>query len=356
VVEVEEAMIPAARLFEEHNNYVLDDERVTLSINDARNELEFSSQAYDVIISEPSNPWMTVASNLFTADFFRMARQRVRPGGIFCQWIQNYYLPAEDMRSVVAAFRESFPYVLLFETFDGIDQLLLGSQEPLEFDMEKLQVRMEKALAEKDKLEAKVENSQSELGKCKAELEKVHGDSSYRSSDYNDWRQKFSRVSYSWARSKNARRVLAYGAEAAARCTVTDWWQIAAAYTLFNLESDSYAGTSAAERGEDILAELGDPEHQFNIRSSMDLPYALSLDAALYYVSALAFAGHDGLPTIPDYTRVDVRIAWRAAENIEISLTGQNLQNPDHQETSDNGTMEAGKIQRSVYGKVVWEF
>jgi len=143
VVEVEAAMVPAARLFEKHNNYVLDDPRVTLSINDARNELEFSSADYDVIISEPSNPWMTVASNLFTADFFRMAKERVRPGGVFCQWIQNYYLPAEDMRSVVAAFRESFPYVMLFETFDGIDQLLLGSQEPLEFNLQELQARME---------------------------------------------------------------------------------------------------------------------------------------------------------------------------------------------------------------------
>ncbi len=54
-------------------------------------------------------------------------------------------------------------------------------------------MRLEKAYTEKDKLEAKLENSQSELGKSKAELEKVHGDSSYRYSDYNDWRQKFTK-------------------------------------------------------------------------------------------------------------------------------------------------------------------
>ena len=132
VVEIEKAMVPAARLFAEYNDYVLDDPRVELSINDARNELEFSAQTYDVIISEPSNPWMTVASNLFTEDFFRMARTRVRPGGVFSQWIQNYYLPAEDLRSIVAAFRASFRYVMLFETYDGVDLLLMGSQEPLE--------------------------------------------------------------------------------------------------------------------------------------------------------------------------------------------------------------------------------
>ena len=142
VVEVEKAMIPAARLFAEHNNHVLDDPRVELSINDARNELEFSGKTYDVIISEPSNPWMTVAANLFTEDFFRMARTRVRPGGIFSQWIQNYYLPAEDLRSIIAAFQASFPNVVLFETLGGVDLLMLGSEHPLELNLEALELRM----------------------------------------------------------------------------------------------------------------------------------------------------------------------------------------------------------------------
>lgn len=142
VVEVEKAMEPAARLFAEFNDHALDDPRVELSFNDARNELEFSPRTYDVVISEPSNPWMTVAANLFTEDFFAMARTRLRPGGVFSQWIQNYYLPAEDMRSIVAAFRNSFRYVLLFEAFDGVDLLLMGSQEPLTVDVAALEQRM----------------------------------------------------------------------------------------------------------------------------------------------------------------------------------------------------------------------
>lgn len=142
VVEVEEAMIPAARLFDDHNGGVMDDERLTISINDARNELEFSGATYDVIVSEPSNPWMTVASNLFTEDFFRLAAKRVRPGGIFAQWVQNYYLPAEDLRSIVAAFQASFPHVVVFETFEGVDLLLLGSREPIVLDLERIGARM----------------------------------------------------------------------------------------------------------------------------------------------------------------------------------------------------------------------
>jgi len=142
VVEVEKAMIPAARLFEDHNGRVMDDPRVEISINDARNELEFSDATYDVIVSEPSNPWMTVASNLFTEDFFRLAATRVRPGGLFSQWVQNYYLPAEDLRSIVAAFRSAFRYVAVFETFEGVDLLLLGSQEPLRLDLDRIGSRM----------------------------------------------------------------------------------------------------------------------------------------------------------------------------------------------------------------------
>jgi len=142
VVEIEEKMIPAARLFGEANNHVLDDERVTMSINDARNELEFSPANYDVIISEPSNPWMTVASNLFTEDFFRMARTRIRPRGIFAQWIQTYYLPPEDLQSIIAAFNDAFPHVMLFETMDGVDLLLLGAEQPLKLDLDAIGRRM----------------------------------------------------------------------------------------------------------------------------------------------------------------------------------------------------------------------
>ncbi len=142
VVEIEPAMVPAARLFDKQNGHVLDDPRVHLSINDARNELEFSPATYDVIVSEPSNPWMTVASNLFTEDFFKMARTRLRPGGIFSQWVQNYYLAEGDLRSIVAAFHAAFPHVMTFETAEGVDLVLLGSSEPLTLDMPRIAARM----------------------------------------------------------------------------------------------------------------------------------------------------------------------------------------------------------------------
>ena len=142
IVEVEKAMERAARLFSDHNNGVLDDPRVVLSFNDARNDLQFTARTYDVIISEPSNPWMTVAANLFTEEFFELAKTRLRSGGVFSQWIQNYSLPTDDLRSIIAAFRKSFRYVLVFESYGGIDVLLMGSQDRFELDLERLRTRM----------------------------------------------------------------------------------------------------------------------------------------------------------------------------------------------------------------------
>jgi spermidine synthase len=141
VVEVESAMVDAARRFTRYNNNVLDDPRVTVSINDARNELQFNTMDYDVIVSEPSNPWMTVAANLFTEDFFRIGRSRLRPGGVFGQWIQTYCLAPETLRSILAGFHRAFPHVLIFETLNGIDLVVIGSDRPLALDLDALDRR-----------------------------------------------------------------------------------------------------------------------------------------------------------------------------------------------------------------------
>ncbi len=141
VVEVEGAMVEAARCFGPYNNHVLDDPRVTLSINDARNELQLNTMDYDVIVSEPSNPWMTVAANLFTEDFFRIGKSRLRPGGVFEQWIQTYCLAPTHLRSILAGYHRAFPHVLVFETQGGIDLLLIGSDRPLMIDTVEMERR-----------------------------------------------------------------------------------------------------------------------------------------------------------------------------------------------------------------------
>ena len=90
VVEIEPAVVEASRYFRQLHGGVLEDPRVRTVIADGRNFLLTTPERYDVIISEPSNPWMSGLASMFSEEFFRLARERLRPGGIMLQWIQAY--------------------------------------------------------------------------------------------------------------------------------------------------------------------------------------------------------------------------------------------------------------------------
>ena len=77
--------------------------------NDGRNYLASTTRRYDIIISEPSNPWITGVSDLFTVDHFRAASQALAPHGIFCQWVQLYELSPENIQAVFRAIAGRLP-------------------------------------------------------------------------------------------------------------------------------------------------------------------------------------------------------------------------------------------------------
>lgn len=137
-VEIEPAILRASRYFDEFNNRPLANPRVRVVRNDGRNFLMVTPDAYDVIISEPSNPWMTVASNLFTREFFELGRDRLAPGGVFAQWLQMYGMSPQDLKVLIRTFHAVFPHVLVFNTIEDADLVLLGSVEPLRFDPERI--------------------------------------------------------------------------------------------------------------------------------------------------------------------------------------------------------------------------
>ena len=134
--EIEPAVVEASRFFEPGNGAPLEDERVELIMGDARNELRRREQLYDVIISEPSNPWLTGVANLFTKDFFEIAASRLAPDGVMCQWFHLYGMSEDSTRSLIATFREQFPHVIAFKDRDLI---LLGSTGPIRLSLERLQ-------------------------------------------------------------------------------------------------------------------------------------------------------------------------------------------------------------------------
>jgi len=133
MVEIEPAVVEASRFFASVNHDVLKDPRVRLVIADGRNFLLTSPDRYDVIISEPSNPWIGGLAALFSREFFELARSRLAAGGLMLQWLQAYSLSLDDLRMVVRTFRAAFPAVSIWSPAKG-DLLLVGSAEPVAID------------------------------------------------------------------------------------------------------------------------------------------------------------------------------------------------------------------------------
>ena len=132
VIEIEEAMIEASRFFDHVNHKPLEDPRHTLILSDGRNYLEYNDTVYDVIVSEPSNPWIAGVASLFTFEHFTRARRHLKPGGVFGQWVQLYEISPQNVRVIFATFAAAFPHVLAFSSQPkGTDLILLGSDAPL---------------------------------------------------------------------------------------------------------------------------------------------------------------------------------------------------------------------------------
>lgn len=105
--------------------------RFSIIFGDGRSALQGSDKKYDIISSEPSNPWIAGVSNLFTREFFRSAREHLTDGGVLAQWIQTYQFTARDYLMIVRTMRSEFPYYGVVELSGGADTLLLASTKPL---------------------------------------------------------------------------------------------------------------------------------------------------------------------------------------------------------------------------------
>jgi spermidine synthase len=145
-VELEPAVIEASRNFEDVNNRPLEDPRLRMISNDGRNFIYTTDEKFDVIVSEPSNPWVTGVANLFTLEYFKRGAERLKDDGLFSQWLQIYEMSPEDVRTLIATFRAAFPQVYLFRGAEG-DLMLLGSKSERRLDLSVLQAHLDDARA-----------------------------------------------------------------------------------------------------------------------------------------------------------------------------------------------------------------
>ncbi len=130
VVEIEAAVVDATRFFHEVNGNILADRRVRVVMDDARSALQLADTPYDVIVSEPSNPWIAGVSALFTRDYFRIVQSRLTPDGVFAQWVQMYRVPISVVSVVVANLRAVFPHVEIWYA-NPADLVLVAANRPI---------------------------------------------------------------------------------------------------------------------------------------------------------------------------------------------------------------------------------
>ncbi|OGW82078.1 MAG: hypothetical protein A3G33_04860 [Omnitrophica bacterium RIFCSPLOWO2_12_FULL_44_17] len=147
VIELEKAVVDAAKYFSVLNRNVLKDPRLHLHINDGRNYILIQPKTYDVIISEPSNPWIAGVANLFSHEHYENMSKRLNPGGVVCQWMHIYAMSTDDLKMVIRTFSDVFKNVSLW-TSTGPDLMLIGSNDikPIDFNYIKSQFKKSEVL------------------------------------------------------------------------------------------------------------------------------------------------------------------------------------------------------------------
>ncbi len=133
VAEIEPAVLAMSSFFSHVNGDALARPTVSAVVDDARSALQLEPEKFDIIVSEPSNPWVAGIATLYTPEFLGMARDRLTPGGVFCQWIQLYQLPIPVVAGIVENVRQAFPHVEVWMASPH-DILVLGSLQPFVYD------------------------------------------------------------------------------------------------------------------------------------------------------------------------------------------------------------------------------
>jgi spermidine synthase len=148
ILEISEEVVEASEFFSAENYNVLRDPRTRLVTADARNYLMAAPDRYDVIISEPSNPWISGISNLFTDEFIKLAKSRLNDGGLFTQWFHTYSMSNSDLKSMLKTLDENFRYVSVWKLVTG-DLAIIGSDQPhalsLQYDIDWRAKELERA-------------------------------------------------------------------------------------------------------------------------------------------------------------------------------------------------------------------
>ncbi|MEZ4750154.1 MAG: hypothetical protein R3B54_05840 [Bdellovibrionota bacterium] len=132
VMEISHAVIKNSPYFDRYNGGASSNPKVRIHEMDAFRFLASANKKYDLIVSEPSNPWVSGVENLYTSEFYEIAKNKMNDDGLFVQWIHTYSFTDSLLRLVLRTMNEHFRHVSIFQLKGG-DIALLGR----DFDMER---------------------------------------------------------------------------------------------------------------------------------------------------------------------------------------------------------------------------
>lgn len=141
VMELEPAILRVAETCKAANENVLANPKVHITLGDAREGLLTSRAHYDIVFSEPSNPYRAGISSLYTVEYYRAVAERLNEGGVFVQWIQAYDIDAFTIATAITTVHEVFPSVSLWQPESG-DLLLIGERALRPLDLDRMRTRL----------------------------------------------------------------------------------------------------------------------------------------------------------------------------------------------------------------------
>jgi spermidine synthase len=152
-IEIEPAIVAGSQLFRPVVEAAYADPRSRIVIDDAKSYFARGRERYDIIVSEPSNPWVSGVASLFTEEFYKRLAASLNDGGVMAQWLHTYEMDEATLASIFAAVSRTFPEFTLYSTIDS-DVVLIARKggAPGRFDAKVLQWPAIKAYAERLKL------------------------------------------------------------------------------------------------------------------------------------------------------------------------------------------------------------
>lgn len=174
VAELEPAVVDASNFFTLINDRVLRAPKVSLRVADGRNVLAESTQRYDAIVSQPAEPWVSGATDLYSKEFWQLAKSRLSDKGVFCQWVQLYAIDTKYLGVLCRTFASVFPNVYIFRPERAGEIILVGFAGDSQISPEQVRKRILEDRVRRELLKVGISTAEEFLATCKADPQAVN--------------------------------------------------------------------------------------------------------------------------------------------------------------------------------------